>query len=84
MNELKKLANGTTEKIAKFEDQLKKSNNQTNINWFRVFKLFLILAFLPIVAVWYIWEKTTWSKTKKWIATAVIVFLAVFIFAIDS
>lgn len=63
---------------------MEKPNKEINIDWAKVVKVILILAFLPIVAVWYVWEKTTWSKTRKWIATAVIVFLVAFIFAVDS
>jgi len=33
----------------------------------------LIILFLPVFAIWYVWAKTAWSKTAKWIVTVVIV-----------
>ncbi|MEI7890821.1 MAG: hypothetical protein WCI36_02530 [bacterium] len=41
-------------------------------NWWGII---IILIFLPIVAVWYIWEKTQWSKAIKIVATIVVVSL---------
>jgi endonuclease YncB( thermonuclease family) len=63
---------------------MEKPEKKLSIDWKKVFKFFLILAFLPVVAVWYIWEKTTWSKRNKWIATGAIVFVTVFFLAMDS
>jgi micrococcal nuclease len=66
------------------ENKPEKTSKFPASNWVVILKAFLILIFLPIAAVWYIWEKTTWSKRSKWIATAAIVFVTVILFSIDS
>lgn len=51
-------------------------------SWMGLVKIFLVLIFLPVVAIWYVWKKTTWSKRNKWIATIAILF--VLLLVIDS
>lgn len=43
-------------------------------------KIICILAFLPFILVWGIWKKTDWNKRNKWMATAGIA--VVFLFMI--
>jgi micrococcal nuclease len=54
-----------------------------SFDWMSLAKIFLILVFIPFVAIWYIWKKTTWKNLHKWIATAGVVLLVALAFAIN-
>ena len=41
-------------------------------NWWGVI---IAIMILPIFAIWYIWTKTKWSKTIKWVATAIVIII---------
>lgn len=47
-----------------------------------ILKALVMIIFLPITLIWLVWKRTDWKKRNKWIATAVIV--VVFIFMIPS
>lgn len=49
-------------------------------NLYLLLKVVFILVFLPFVLIWGVWEKTDWSKRNKWLATAGIA--VVFLFMI--
>ena len=59
-------------------------NEKIKINWIFIAKVFLIILFLPIAAIWYIWKKTNWPKRNKWIATIAVIILTLFIFGLDN
>ncbi|QQR77129.1 MAG: hypothetical protein IPJ67_03155 [Candidatus Moraniibacteriota bacterium] len=39
--------------------------------------IILIIAFVPIFALWYVWTKTQWGRAAKWVATVAIVLFSV-------
>lgn len=43
-------------------------------------KIVLFVILLPLTLIWYIWKKTSWNKRNKWIATAGIAVVFLFIF----
>ncbi|HBI17690.1 MAG TPA: hypothetical protein DDY52_06145 [Candidatus Moranbacteria bacterium] len=47
-------------------------------NHYIFLKVIFILVFLPVVLIWGIWKKTSWSKQNKWLVTIAVV--AVFLF----
>lgn len=48
---------------------------------FIIFKIFLVVVFLPFVFIWYVWQRTDWSKRNKWIATTGVVVFCLFAIA---
>lgn len=45
----------------------------------QLLKIIAIIILLPFVILWYIWAKTDWTKRNKWIATAVLAVVFLFI-----
>ncbi len=56
-----------------------------NSTLYQLAKIIFIVAFLPIVLIWYIWARTNWSKAGKISVSAIIaVFFLIVIFSGDS
>jgi micrococcal nuclease len=66
------------------ENQTMETDKKNSIDWVAIVKAFLILAFLPFVAIWFVWKKSTLSKKGKWIVTAIIVFVLLVFLAAGS
>ena len=47
-----------------------------------VVKAIVFVIFLPLALIWYVWNRTAWKKQNKWIATAVIAVVFLFIFTV--
>ncbi|MFA5871573.1 MAG: thermonuclease family protein [Parcubacteria group bacterium] len=52
------------------------------IDLLAILKAIIMVIFLPITLIWVVWQRTDWKKRNKWIATAAVV--VVFVFLLSS
>lgn len=67
-----------TQPTGKAQNQKSVPKKEWYKNWWGVI---IALLFLPLFAIWYIWEKTGWSNKKRGWATAAVIVLSLFIYS---
>jgi hypothetical protein len=52
------------------------NEQKSSADWYRSWwGIVIAILFLPLFAVWYVWVKTDWSKSVKWIVTVLVLII---------